>query len=287
MTMAAPLLGAPGFNPDAISPQHFRALASLIHSEAGICLPQSKTTMLEGRLRRRVRATGHANLNAYCAHILSSDVAREEIEALLNAVTTNKTDFFRERNHFDYIVSQILPAYSCEGRRTVRCWSAACSNGAEPYTLAMVLDDYAQAHGGLDYEILATDLDSNMLETGIKGIYPAEMVEPVPAAMRRRYVMEPKDRSRREVRISPTLRKKVSFGRLNLMNDHYPIGAPVDVIFCRNVLIYFDKPTQHKVVTRLCEQLRPGGYLLLGHSESIAGFSGQLKSVCNTVFQKV
>ncbi len=272
---------------DAISQQHFRALAALIYSESGIRLPPSKITMLEGRLRRRVRATGHAHLNEYCAHILSQDVSREEIDELLNAVTTNKTDFFRERNHFDYLVANILPAYTSQGRRTIRCWSAACSNGAEPYTLAMVLDDYAQSRGGPDYEILATDLDSNMLQAGIKGIYPAEMLEPVPQAMRRRYVMEPKDRSRPEVRIAPALRKKVSFGRMNLMNDRYPIGDPVDIIFCRNVLIYFDKPTQTAVVERLCEQLAPGGYLMLGHSESNVGLDPSMKSVSNTIFQRI
>jgi len=272
---------------DTISPQHFRALAALIYSATGIRMPPSKTTMLEGRLRRRVRDNGYCSIADYCAHILSSDVSQAEMDDFLNAVTTNKTDFFRERNHFDFLVSDILPQYQERGQRMLRCWSAASSNGAEPYTLAMVLDDYAQNHGGPDYEILATDLDTEMLQTGVKGIYPAEMVEPVPAALRRRYVMEPKDPSRREVRIAAALRKKVSFGRLNLMSDRYAIGNPVDIIFCRNVLIYFDKPTQHKVVTRLCEQLRPGGYLLLGHSESIAGFSGQLKTVCNTVFQKV
>ena len=272
---------------DGISPQHFRALSALIYSATGIRMPPSKTTMLEGRLRRRVRDNGFASIADYCAYILSGDVSQADMDDFLNAVTTNKTDFFRERNHFDFLVSDILPDYQKRGQRMLRCWSAASSNGAEAYTLAMVLDDYARTKDGPDYEILATDLDTEMLQTGIRGIYPAEMVTPVPPALRRRYVMEPKDPSRRDVRIAAALRKKVSFGRLNLMNDHYPIGAPVDIILCRNVLIYFDKPSQHKVVTRLCEQLRPGGYLLLGHSESIAGFSGQLKSVCNTVFQKV
>ncbi len=272
---------------DGISPQHFRALSALIYSATGIRMPPSKTTMLEGRLRRRVRDNGFASIADYCAYILSGDVSPADMDDFLNAVTTNKTDFFRERNHFDFLVSDILPDFQKRGQRTLRCWSAASSNGAEAYTLAMVLDDYAQHKDGPDYEILATDLDTEMLQTGVKGIYPAEMLAPVPPTLRRRYVMEPKDPSRREVRIAAALRKKVSFGRLNLMSDHYAIGAPVDIILCRNVLIYFDKPTQHKVVTRLCEQLRPGGYLLLGHSESIAGFSGQLKSVCNTVFQKV
>lgn len=285
MVAVANRIASPGA--DCMSPQHFRALSALIYSETGIRMPPSKTTMLEGRLRRRMREAGFDSLGDYCAYIIGGNVSREDMDDFLNAVTTNKTDFFRERNHFDYLVSDILPQYKERGQRMLRCWSAASSNGAEAYTLAMVLDDYAQNQGGPDYEILATDLDTDMLQTGVRGIYPAEMLVPVPQALRRRYVMEPKDPSRHDVRIAPVLRKKVSFGRLNLMNDHYKIGNPVDIIFCRNVLIYFDKPTQYKVVTRLCEQLRPGGYLLLGHSESIAGFSGQLKPVCNTVFQKV
>lgn len=285
--MPTTLARKPDGNADTITPQHFRALAALIYDQAGIRMPPAKSTMLEGRLRRRLRNSGHASLADYCAHILSGQASPSEFDDFLNAVTTNKTDFFRESKHFDYLVSHILPGYVSEGRRTIRCWSAACSNGAEPYTLAMVLEDFAQGHGGPDYEILATDLDTEMLQAGVKGIYPCEMLEPVPHALRRRYVLEPMDPSRREVRIAPVLRRKVSFGRLNLMNDHYAIGDPVDIIFCRNVLIYFDKPTQHKVIARLCEQLRSGGFLLLGHSESIEGFGGQLKSVSNTVFQKV
>ncbi|MET0364588.1 MAG: protein-glutamate O-methyltransferase CheR, partial [Sphingobium sp.] len=253
---------------------------------AGIKMPPTKLTMLEGRLRRRLRATGIASLDAYCTYVLSDEATPEERVHLINAVTTNKTDFFREPKHFDYLADTILPHYRAEGRRSIRCWSAACSTGAEPYTLAMVLDDFAEQHGGPDYDILATDLDTEVLATAVKGIYADEMLAPVPRDMRRRHVLVPRDDSRRDVRISPALRQKVGFGRLNLMDVRYSIGEPVDMIFCRNVLIYFDKPTQRAVVSRLCDNLKSGGYLFLGHSESIAGFELPLTPVANTVFRR-
>ncbi|QDK34031.1 MULTISPECIES: protein-glutamate O-methyltransferase CheR [Sphingomonadaceae] len=272
--------------PDRIDPAQFEALAALIHAEAGINLQSSKQTMLEGRLRRRARSTGHASLRDYCAFILDPAVGPHELEHLINAVTTNKTDFFREPRHFDFLVDSVLPAYLEEGRRTIRCWSAACSIGAEPYTLAMLLDEFSERRGGPDYRIVATDLDTDVLAAAIRGVYPREMVEPVPLHLRRRYVLEPRDPERGEVRIAAELRRKIGFGRLNLIDRLYPLGEPFDVIFCRNVLIYFDKPTQEAVVTRLCDQLQPGGYLFLGHSESISGFRHCLEPVGGTVFQR-
>lgn len=250
-------------------------------------MPESKVTMLEGRLRRRVRALGLRSIEAYCEHIFTAAELGEEATHLINAVTTNKTDFFREAKHFDYLRDTLLPSLVANGARTIRCWSAACSTGAEPYTLAMTIADFADRAGGPDFEILATDLDTDVLETARLGIYSAELVDPVPAPMRQKYVLVSRDRARKEVRIVPALRRKIGFGRLNLMDDRYPVGAPMDLIFCRNVLIYFDKPTQHKVVSRLCENLAVGGHLLLGHSESIAGFDLPLKQVANTIFKRI
>lgn len=271
---------------DRITPPQFRGLAALIHAQTGINLQPSKRTMLEGRLRRRARETGHHSLRDYCKWILAQDGGSEEIEHLVNAVTTNKTDFFREAHHFEFLTQTALPAIIADGRRSVRCWSAACSTGAEPYTLAMVLDDFARRQSGFDYTIIATDLDTRVLATAIRGIYPREMVAPVPDALRRAYVLDAVDPARQEVRIAPELRRKVGFGRLNLIDRHYPLDAPVDIVFCRNVLIYFDRPTQEAVVQRLSQQLRPGGYLLLGHSESISGFQHDLTAVGGTVFQR-
>lgn len=270
---------------DRLSPHKFAKLATLIYDQTGIKMPRTKATMLEGRLQRRLRDTGMATLDQYCDHLFDGRAAEGELVHLINAVTTNKTDFFREPGHFDYLAQTALPTIAATGQRRIRAWSAACSTGAEPYTMAMVLDQFAQG-GGPDYGILATDIDTAVLETARRGIYPAELVEPVPAVLRQRYVATPLDRKSRDVRIVPALRSAIGFARLNLMDASYPVGDPMDIIFCRNVLIYFDKETQEKVVRRLCDCLRPGGYLFLGHSESIAGMNLPVSTVSYTVFMK-
>ncbi|TWH80894.1 CheR family methyltransferase [Novosphingobium taihuense] len=271
---------------DRISARQFKLLAELIQLETGINIKSSKQTMLEGRLRRRARVLDVSSISDYCDQVLSGQFGADELEHLINAVTTNKTDFFREPGHFDYLTGTVLPLYAEESCRQIRCWSAACSTGAEPYTLAMLLDDFASRSRGMDYRVLATDIDTDVLSTAVKGIYPREQVDPVPAHLRRRYVMESKDPRRQEIRIAPELRRRVAFGRLNLIDESYPIDDAFHLIFCRNVLIYFDKKTQEEVVLRLCEKLLPGGYLFLGHSESITGFRHDLTQVAGTVFRR-
>lgn len=282
--VAAPQ-SSPTFN-EQLSRRNFARLARYIYDYSGIKMPDSKKTMLEGRLRRRLRATGIATLDAYCDYLFDEGNLAKEGLYLINAVTTNKTDFFREPAHFVYLRQTILPEFEARGTRTVRCWSAACSTGPEPYTVAMVLDDYASA-SSLSYGILATDLDTDVLDAARRGVYPAELVDPVPEHLQRRYVMIPRDAARRDVRMAPALRSAIGFARLNLMDDHYPVGEAMHLIFCRNVLIYFDKPTQKKVVSQLIDCLAPGGYLFLGHSESIAGFDLPLRQVANTVFKRI
>lgn len=272
---------------DALQRSDFDRIATYVYRECGIRLPPVKITMIEGRLRRRVRAHGHSSLGDYCGWLFDGDNLATEREHLLNAVTTNKTDFFREPKHFDYLVGTALPQMRDAGIDRLRVWSAACSTGAEPYTLAMLLDAFAQDRQGPDYGILATDLDSEVLRTARRGIYPAAMLDPVPAALRARYAMRANDPKRGEMRIAANLRAAIGFAQMNLMDERYPVGDPMDIIFCRNVLIYFDKPTQEKVVRRLTECLRPDGLLFLGHSESIAGFDLPLKPVANTVFARV
>lgn len=271
---------------DPMSKRNFARLAAYIYDYSGIKMPESKKTMLEGRLRRRQRAAGAQTLDDYCDYIFAEQNLAEEGLSLINAVTTNKTDFFREPGHFDYLSKVILPEMAARGVRSIRAWSAACSTGPEPYTLAMVLDDHAETHGGPAYGILATDLDTDVLETARSGIYPRELVDPVPDALQRKYVMFPRDAARRDVRMVPALRSAIGFARLNLMDERYPVGEPMHLVFCRNVLIYFDKPTQKQVVSRLVDCLKPGGYLFLGHSESITGHDLPLTQVANTVFRK-
>jgi len=271
---------------DHISTRNFAKLAQFIYDYSGIKMPPAKRTMLEGRLRRRLRATGHVSFDDYCGYLFEEDGLDQETVYLIDAVTTNKTDFFREAKHFDFLLSSALPALTAETSR-LRIWSSACSTGAEPYTIAMVLEDFCEARPDVSYSVLATDLSTDVLETARRGIYHDDMISPVPGALRRKYVMTSTTAGSRQVRIAPRLRSRIGFGRMNLMDAKYPVGDPMHVIFCRNVLIYFDKQTQEKVLSRLTDCLLPGGYMFIGHSESIAGFDLPLKTVSNTVFQRI
>jgi len=272
---------------DHINKRNFEKLAGFIYDYSGIKMPSSKLTMLEGRLRRRLRATGITSFDDYCDFLFNHDGLETETVHLIDAVTTNKTDFFREPKHFEYLETVALPELVSRGEKRLRSWSSACSTGAEPYTMAMVLAEFADRVSGVDFSILATDLSTDVLQAARLGIYADSMIEPVPAGLRRKYVMTPTKQGRRDVRIVPRLRSRIGFGRMNLMDKTYSVGPPMHIIFCRNVLIYFDKPTQAHVLGRLCDCLMPGGYLFIGHSESIAGIDLPVKQVSNTVFQRL
>ncbi|WP_333838530.1 CheR family methyltransferase [Novosphingobium sp.] len=271
---------------DTISPLRFRRIASFIEAQTGIRMPESKVHLIQGRLLRRVREEGFTTIDAYCDHILSGEADAQALVEFINAVTTNKTDFFREPGHFEYLRSTVLPALRSEGRRHIRCWSAAASTGMEAYTLAIVLADFIDGRGDQDFSILATDIDTRVLEEARRGIYPVEAIAPVPPQQRTRYFAMARDPRRREARVVPALRQKLAFARVNLMDARYPVEEAMDLIFCRNVLIYFDKAAQAAVVARLATHLRPGGHLVLGHSETIHGMDLPLQSVSNTVFRK-
>lgn len=274
---------------DRLSKRNFDLLAKYIYSYSGIKMSHNKMTMLEGRLRRRLRATGLPSFDSYCDYLFKQGGLESESVFLIDVVTTNKTDFFREPKHFEYMVRSALPdIVKSYGDRRIRAWSSACSTGAEPYTMAMILSEFmATSASDRDYFILATDLSTDVLQKAQKGIYHSELLQPVPAEMMRKYVMRSSDKRRQEMRISPKLRSHVGFARMNLMDDTYPVGDAMHIIFCRNVLIYFDKPTQQHVLTRLCDKLLPGGYLFIGHSETVTGFDLPVKQVANTVFKRI
>lgn len=274
---------------DRLSSRNFELLSKYIYDYSGIKMPANKLTMLEGRLRRRLRVTGQTSFDAYCDFLFREGGLESESIYLIDAVTTNKTDFFREPKHFDYLVEKAMPDILASfPERRLHIWSSACSTGAEPYTLAMVLADYLGARkADRDFFILATDLSTEVLEKAQRGIYPSELLAPVPAELMRKYVMRSADQRRAEMRITPKLRTKLGFARMNLMDAKYPVGDPMHVIFCRNVLIYFDKPTQQHVLSRLCECLAPGGYLFIGHSETVTGFDLPIRQVANTIFKRI
>jgi len=273
--------------PEPLSARNFARLASVIQEASGIKMPAAKKTMLEGRLRRRVVALGLADLNAYCDYLFEAGDYEAELIHLLNVATTNKTDFFREPAHFDFMTKIALPDLAAQGRRTVKIWSAAASIGAEAYTLAMVMEEFRRTERGLDYTILATDICTDVLAQAAAGRFPKAMIDPVPMELRKRYLLQSRDPAVQDVRIAPSLRAKAAFARLNLMDDHYPVDDDYDFVFCRNILIYFDKPTQERVLANLCRHIRAGGYLVLGHSESAIGVDLPVMAVVNTIFQKV
>jgi chemotaxis protein methyltransferase CheR len=277
---------------DRLNDKDYARIACLVSDHTGIRLPPSKRTMVEGRLRKRVRVLGHAGFVEYCRYLFEHGGIDSEFVHLIDAVTTNKTDFFRETEHFTALEQDIVPALVGMRRPgekvSIKLWSAASSTGAEAYTIAMVMEELAARHGDLNFEVLGTDISTEVLEQAKLAIYPSEMIAPVPTAICERYVMRGRTPGRRgEVRIVPELRRKVRFHRLNLMDTNYPFDRDMDVIFLRNVLIYFDKPTQEAVTGRLISHLRRGGFLVLGHSESMVGSALKLRQRAPSVFQRV
>jgi chemotaxis protein methyltransferase CheR len=284
-------IAAPNPNPEFdLNARDFDSLSRFIVETSGIRISATKKTMVEGRLRGRVRALGYASLREYCVYLFREGGLAHEGDRIIDAITTNKTDFFREVEHFHFLTRIALPELTRNGAfqgEPLRVWSCAASTGAEAYSIAMVLAEYAAEARSLRYSVLATDICKEVLEVGAEAVFPEAMTSPIPEHMRRRYVMRSRDRAASEVRIVPELRDKVSFARLNLIDPGYRLPTQMQIAFCRNVLIYFDKPTQQKVLSRVCESIVAGGYLFVGHSETITGFSLPLRQVAPTVFARV
>lgn len=266
----------------------FSLLSEFIGKEVGIQLPPAKHVMLESRLRKRLRALGLSDFSQYVGRVLGPRADEDEIIALIDAVTTNKTDFFREPAHFTYLTEHILTARlrnraAASGPFLV--WSAACSTGEEPYTLAIVLSEFAAEHG-LDWRLVATDISTRVLARAQRAVYAESTIAGLPAPLRRKYFLRSRERDRSLVRVKPLLRQTVGFGRLNLLDRHYEVPRPLDAIFCRNVFIYFDRATQRQILLRFLECLRPDGTIFLGHSETINGLSLPLVQVAPTIYQR-
>lgn len=274
-----------------LSNKDFQRLSGFIYDELGIKMPEAKRSMLTGRLGKRLRALSLASFGDYCDFLFSAEGQEQEMVHLINVVTTNKTDFFREPSHFDYLVRQALPELRRCGLlgagRKLKLWSAGCSTGEEPYTLGMVLAEVQAQTPGFGFEILATDISTRVLEVARRAVYPLERVDPVPAALRSKYLLKNRDRNNPLVRIAPELRSRVSFGQLNFMAETFGLREPLDIIFCRNVIIYFDKQAQERLMSKFCRHLKTGGFLFLGHSESLHGYDVPLSQVAPTVYRKL
>jgi chemotaxis protein methyltransferase CheR len=275
-----------------MSDRDFNRLSGLIENQYGIKMPQSKKEMLEARLRKRLRLLRLRSFADYCGYLFTDQGMQTELVHMLDTVTTNKTDFFRGADHFDFLVRHVLPELiSVKGigiNQQLMIWSAGCSSGEEPYSLAMVLNEFGQRAPGLNlrFTILGTDLSSRVLETAARAVYPDEKTMPVPADMRHKYLMRSKKRERRLTRVAPELRRMVKFRRLNFLEGDFGMREPIDVVFFRNVMIYFKRDTQKMILNKILNCMRPGGYLFIGHSETLSGLGLHLRQMAPTIYRK-
>jgi len=260
-----------------LSPEQFGQISETVQTVAGIRLPPGKETLVRSRLAKRLRALGLDGFQAYLDHV-HGDESGAELAEMVDALTTNKTSFFRESAHFDYLADHVLPAMA--GRTDLKLWSAGCSSGEEPYTLAMVLAEHLPSEARA--RILATDISGHSLAAARTGVYTAAVAATVPDGLRRVHMQRlPDDR----YRVGERLRSMTRFARLNLMGE-WPMRGPFDVIFCRNVMIYFDRETRERLVARFHGLLRDGGYLFVGHSESLTGLAHDFDYVQPAVYRR-
>ena len=272
-----------------LTDEEFRKLSEFIFREYGIKMPPVKKIMLQSRLQKRLRELNMTNFREYVEFVFSKEGQDNEVIHMIDVVSTNKTDFFREPVHFEFLTNVAIPEFyeQTNGKGLMKIWSAGCSSGEEPYTIAISLTELKERYPLFDFSILGTDISSRILRTALDAIYKENRLEGVPLNLKRKYFLKSKDRANPTVRVIPDLRKKISFARLNFMDSSYNVNEQFDVIFCRNVLIYFDRETQERVINKLCTKLKTNGIFFLGHSESITSMQVPLKQIKPTIFRKI
>ncbi len=268
-----------------VSETDFNRLRKAVYEHCGINITPAKKQMVEGRLRKRIKALGLSGYDEYFNLVFGSDAGSMEFVNLIDVITTNKTDFFREPAHFTFLADICLPDILVRTKH-INLWSAACSTGEEPWSLAMTLAYLKEKMLSMDFHIYASDISTDVLRTAAMGIYEESRTDTIPEVLKKKYLLKSRDRTKRLVRICPEVRAKVRFLHINLKNRIYPLKEKMDIIFCRNVIIYFNKETQQEILCRLIAHIRPGGYLFLGHSESIHGMDLPVYQVRPTLFKK-
>lgn len=258
----------------------FDFIQSLAYEKTGIVLPERKKHMVYSRLSRRLRHLNFGNFSQYCSHIQNTP---DEMINFVNALTTNLTAFFREEHHFKYLESKVIPEWKKNKNRRLRVWSSACSTGEEPYSIAMILE---QHFSGIEWDlkVLATDLDTNVLSKASIGSYASDSVTNLPGRYADRYVCQTDNGQKIQMRSS--IQKMIHFKQLNLLGE-WPMKGPFDVIFCRNVLIYFDNETKKKIIARFRKLLSPQGYLFIGHSETLTHISEDFDLIGQTIYRPI
>jgi chemotaxis protein methyltransferase CheR len=271
-----------------LTEKDFRHISDLVYDHCGINLHAGKKELVRARLAKRLRAGNFQTFAEYIRHVLD-DATGREFSVLVDSLSTNLTKFFREEQHFEYMRSTLLPRIIAtkQGRQEfrIRGWSAGCSSGEEPYSIAITLLEAIQGKGRWDVKLLASDVSTRILERAKAGLYEKERIEPISLPLRNRYLIKRREGGVDRYDVGPALRDLVIFRYLNLMQD-WPVKGPVDFIFCRNVMIYFDKPTQARLVNRFYDLLSPGGVLFTGHSESLTGIDHAFKYVQPTIYMK-
>jgi chemotaxis protein methyltransferase CheR len=271
----------------SLNEKEFNFVCQFVYNSAGIVLNESKREMVYRRFTRIVRERELPSFSAYC-QILKAEPEREQ-SYFINAITTNLTSFFREQHHFDYLSQHELPKLLAakQGERRIRIWSSASSTGEEPYSIAItLLEALGDQYIYWDAKILATDIDSKVLAKGKAGIYSEQIVEDIPKNLKNKYFKKGRGQFASQIKTENSLRGLITFKQLNLL-DPWPMQGPFDVIFCRNVIIYFDKPTQLALFERYYHMLAPGGLLLLGHSENLGTYQQYFENVGRTIFRKL
>jgi len=268
-----------------LTEDEFGQIANYIYSNYGIKMPPEKKLMLEGRLYKRLRETKNNTFRSYLDFVFETDDGKGELINMVDVITTNKTDFFREPHHFEYLKQKFLPQYEND---EINIWSSASSTGEEIYTIAITMEEYQLEHGrNVDYNLFASDISTKVLKQANSAIYNEARIKDLPLNLKRRYFLKSKDPLKKTVRVIPELRNKVSFNRINLLQPIKDYTKLFDLVFCRNVLIYFDRETQESVLNNICDKMKVGATLMLGHSESISGLSLPLKQIQPTIFVKI
>ncbi len=264
--------------PPALGERDFAFLQELIMRVAGIHLTPQKKSLIEGRLAKRLRHYGMREYAPYVAVLRDADATSDEVRELINAVTTNKTSFFREEHHFHYLRDEVFPSFS---GKSLRIWCAASSTGEEPYSIAMTARD-----ARVNVEIVASDIDTNVLATARAGVYREDRVADLSLDLQRRHFLRGSGDKAGFYRVRPELQSMIDFQRVNLIEGGWPAGAPFDVIFCRNVIIYFNRETQDKLFRRFAERMVPGGSMIIGHSENLSWLSDLYEPMGKTVYRR-
>ncbi|MGL4370626.1 MAG: CheR family methyltransferase, partial [Spirochaetota bacterium] len=250
-----------------LSDDEFNYFRGIVYSETGINLSEMKRSLLQSRLLRRLRKLSLERYSQYREY-LEENYSAELID-FINAITTNKTDFFREEQHFDFMTETVLPGLVAADKKRIRIWSAGCSTGEEPYSIAITIREFFGESSFPDIKILATDIDTQVIEKGMSGIYKEDSLQGMDTAVARKYFLKGTGSNAGLFRVKDSIRSLITFNRLNLLDFNYPMKGKFDIIFCRNVVIYFDKPTQKKLFEYMYEFLDDEGYLCVGHSENL------------------